>query len=175
MPFVIRQSSTPEVIGFLGGMDRPDYIDLFTATTTGAADASPEQWSRSAIEDVAGLGGQIIWRGVLGLRLKSRPAQERVGGWEIGGGGADWIRLEASSWFLTAHLVIRLHGGCLSAGTLIRYDHPIARLIWVPLSAIHRRLMPGLLYKSVRLRTRLSNGAPRRRKHKSAPSAEGGH
>jgi hypothetical protein len=153
MPSVIQQRTIPETIRVLGGMD-PDYVDLFTATTTGADEASPEQWSRSGIEDVAGLGGQIIWRGVLGLRLKSRPSKQRVGGWEIGGGGKDWIRLEAASWFMRAHLVIRLHDGHLSAATLIRYDHPIAPLIWVPLSAIHRRLMPGLLHKSVRLRSR---------------------
>jgi hypothetical protein len=158
MPSVIQECTIPRKIRVLGGMDRPDYVDLFTATTTGADDASPEQWSRSAIEDVAGLGGQIIWRGVLGLRLKSRPAKDQVGGWEIGDGGKDWIRLQASSWFMTAHLLIRLHGRHLSAGTFIRYDHKVARFIWVPLSAIHRHLMPGLLYKSVRLRSRLSNG-----------------
>jgi hypothetical protein len=153
MPSVIQQRDIPETVRLLGGMEHPDYIDLFTATTAGADDASPEQWSRSAIEQVAGRGGQFIWRGVLGLRLEPRPSRERVGGWQIGGGGADWIRLEASSWFLTAHLLLRLHDGHLSAGTLIRYDHPIARFIWTPLSAIHRHLMPGLLHKSVRLRT----------------------
>jgi hypothetical protein len=173
MPSVIRQRNIPGTIRRLGGMDLPDYIDLFTAATRGAADGSPEEWARSAIEDVAGLGGQFIWRGVLGLRLKARPSRERVGGWAIGGGGGDWIRLEASSWLLTAHLVIRLHDGHLSAGTFIRYHHPIARLIWVPLSAIHRGLMPGLLHKSVRLRTGLSNGRLRRTKHESAASAEG--
>ncbi len=155
MPSVIQQRNIPEVIRSLSGMDSPDYMDLFTVTTNGAADASPEQWSRTAIEDVAGLGGQFIWRGVLGLRLKSRPSMERVGGWKIADRGEDWIRLEASSRFLTAHLVTRLGDGHLSAGTFIRYDHPIAPVIWVPLSAVHRRLMPGLLNQTVRLRAGL--------------------
>ena len=66
MPSVIQERNIPEVIRALSGMDSPDYIDLFTVTTTGAADATPEQWSRTAIEDVAGRGGQFIWRGVLG-------------------------------------------------------------------------------------------------------------
>ena len=78
-------------------MGTPDYIDLFTVTTYGAADASPEPWARTAIEDVAGPRGQFIWRRVLGLRLKSRPSTERVGGWKIAGRGEDWIRLEAAS------------------------------------------------------------------------------
>jgi hypothetical protein len=159
MPSVIQQRNIPEVIRALGGMDNPDYIDLFTVTTDGAADASPERWARSAIEEVAGLGGQFIWRGVLGLRLKSRPSTERVGGWKIADRGEDWIRLEASSWFLTAHLVTRLDEGHLSVGTFIRYDRPIAALICVPASAVHRRLMPGLLHQTVRRQSGLSDSA----------------
>src|SRR5262249_24831950 len=102
-------------------------------------------------EDVAGRRGQLLWRGVLGLRLRSRPSTERVGGWRIAARGEDWIRLEASSWFLTAHLVIRRDDRHLSTGTFIRYDRPIAALVWGPVSAVHRRLMPGLLRHTVRL------------------------
>lgn len=174
MPSVIRQRNIPQVIRSLSGMDSPDYTDLFTVTTNGADDASPEQWSRTAIEGVAGGGGQFIWRGVLGLRLRSRPSTDRVGGWTIADRGDEWIRLEASSWFLTAHLVTRLDDGHLSAATFIRYDHPIAPLIWVPLSAIHRRLMPGLLAQTVRLRSGHSDGALRR-KHDPAGTRKGGH
>jgi hypothetical protein len=173
MPSVIQQRNIPEVIRSLSGMDSPDYIDLFTVTTNGAADASAEQWSRTAIEDVAGLGGQFIWRGVLGLRLKSRPSTERVGGWKIADRGEDWIRLEASSWFLTAHLVVRLDDEHLSAGTFIRYDRPIAALIWVPASAVHRRLMPGLLRQTVRRQAGLSDGALQGN-HDPAASPKGG-
>src|SRR5215470_11520915 len=174
MPSVIQQRNLPEVIRSLSGMDNPDYIDLFTVTTNGAADVSPEQWARTAIEDVAGGGGQFIWRGVLGLRLKSGPSTERVGGWKIADRGEDWVRLEASSWFLTAQLVIRMDDRNLSAGTLIRYDHPIAPLIWVPLSAVHRRLMPGLLDQTVRLQAGRSVGALQS-KHDPAASPKGSH
>jgi hypothetical protein len=174
MPSVIQQRNIPEVIRALSGMESPDYIDLFTVTTNGAADATPEQWSRTAIEDVAGVGGQFIWRGVLGLRLQSRPSTGRVGGWKIAARGEDWIRVEASSWFLTAHLVIRLDDEHLSVGTFIRYDRPIAALIWVPASAVHRRLMPGLLDQTVRLRAALSDDALQRG-HDPAASPEGGH
>jgi hypothetical protein len=152
MPSVIQQRNIPEVMLSISGMDRPDYVDVFTVATKGAS-ASPEQWSRTAIEDVAGRGGQFIWRGILGLRLKSRPSTEWVGGWKIADRGDDWIRLEASSWFLTAHLVTQLDDGHVSAGTFIRYKHPIAPLIWVPASAVHRRLMPGLLVQTVRRRS----------------------
>lgn len=58
MPSVTQQRTIPEVIRSLSGMVSPDYIDLFTVTTGEAADVSPERWSRTAIEDVAGLGGR---------------------------------------------------------------------------------------------------------------------
>lgn len=174
MPSAIQERTIPEVIRSLSGMDRPDYVDLFTVTTNRVADASPERWSRTAIEDVAGAGGQFIWCRVLRLRLSSRPSTERVGGWKIADRGKGWIRLEASSWFLTAHLVTRLEDGRLSVGTFIRYDHPIAPLIWVPLSVIHRRLMPGLLDQTVRRRARLSDGGLQR-KHEPAATPGGGH
>ena len=170
----IQERTIPEVTRSLSGMDRPDYVDLFSVTTNRVADASPEQWSRTAIEDVAGAGGQFIWRRVLRLRLNSRPSTERVGGWKIADRGEGWIRLEASSWLLTAHLLTRLEDGRLSVGTFIRYDHPIAPLIWVPGSAIHRRLMPGLLDQTVRRRARLSDGGLQG-KHEPAATPEGGH
>jgi ketosteroid isomerase-like protein len=152
MPQAIQQHDVPAVIRSVAGMERPDYVDLFTATTDRAAPASPEQWARTALDRVAGSGGQFIWRRVLGLRLASSP--QRVAGWTIADRGEDWIRLEAASWFLTAHLVVRLADGRLFAGTFIRYDHPIAPIVWIPASAIHRRLMPGLLEKTVRVRAR---------------------
>jgi hypothetical protein len=174
MPSVILQRTIPDTIRAVSGMDRPDYIDVFTVTTDGAADATPEQWFRTALEDVAGRGGQFIWRRVLGLQLKSRPSTEQIAGWKIADHGEDWIRLEASSWFLTAHLVTRVDDGQLVAGTFIRYDHPIAPLIWVPASAVHRRMMPGLLVKTVRLRARHSDGALQRN-HDRVASPDGGH
>jgi hypothetical protein len=174
MPSVSQQRNIPEVIRSLSSMESPDYIDLFTVMTEGAPGATPEQWCRTAIEDVAGLGGQFIWRGVLGLRLKSRPSTERVGGWRIADRGEEWVRLEASSWFLTAHLVTHLDHDHLSVGTFIRYDRPIAALIWVPASAVHRRKMPGLLRQTVRLRVGRSDGVLGRSRDR-ASSSEGGH
>jgi hypothetical protein len=69
MPSAIQQPDIPDAIRSLGGMERPDSIDLFTVSTDGVANASPEQGSRTAIEDVAGPRGQFIWRRVLGFRL----------------------------------------------------------------------------------------------------------
>jgi hypothetical protein len=79
---------------------------------------------------------------------------------------------------MTAHHVARLDDGELSAGTFMRYDHPIAPLIWVPASAVHRRMMPGLLVKTVRVRARHSARHSHdafQAKHERAANPEGGH
>ena len=148
MAAVVQQRNVPEAIRSLSTLASPDYVDLFTVTARGAADRSPEQWARAAIEDAAGLAGQSVWRLVCGLRLGRGPDQ--VGGWRIGDRGDSWIRLESASWFLTAHIVVQVGDGQASVATFIRYDQPIASLIWPPVSAGHRRAMPGLLRQTVK-------------------------
>ncbi len=152
MSTLVKQGEVHESTRLLSTMDRPDYIDFFMAATGDAATASPEQWARTAIEGAAGLGGQFIWRVVLGLRLQQVP--NHVGGWRIGDQGDSWIRLEAVSWSMTAHIVIQVEDQQVSVATFIRYDRAFASLIWPPASVIHRRLMPGLLRHTVNLQTR---------------------
>jgi hypothetical protein len=41
----------------LSTLAKPDYVDLFTVTTSAAADRSPEQWARAGVEDAAGSQG----------------------------------------------------------------------------------------------------------------------
>src|SRR5438046_179620 len=98
----------------------------------------------------AGLAGQFGWRVLCGLRLERRPSPGYVGGWKIADRGDRWIRSEAASWFMTAHIVVQVDDGQLSVATFVRYDRPIAALVWPPLSAGHRLAMPGLLRKTVR-------------------------
>lgn len=148
---VTQHHTIPDSILERTTIDPPDYCDLFTVATRGAADGSPEAWARAAIE-AAGLGGQFIWRVVLRLRL--RAADDRVGGWAVGGRGDDWIRLEASSRTMTAHLVGLVGDDQLSIATLIRYHHATARLFWPRLAPVHRALMPGLLRATVSIQAK---------------------
>lgn len=127
----------------LGALSRVDYADRFTLTTDVAAE--PERWARAMFGDVPSRGERFIWRGLLGLRLASTPSPETVAGWRIGGRGEDWIRLEAASWFVGGNLVVQASGGRVSLVTLLRYDRLPGRLLWRPLSAVHRRVAPGVL------------------------------
>ncbi|NRQ40333.1 hypothetical protein HII36_52205 [Nonomuraea sp. NN258] len=120
---------------------------MFTLTTAGPA-GEPERWARAAFERVAGLQGQFIWRVLLGLRLRRTGAD--VAGWRIAGRGDDWIRLEARSWMLAGYLVVQVEGDRVSLATGLRYDRWPASAIWTPLSAVHRRLAPGLLRDAYR-------------------------
>jgi hypothetical protein len=150
VPTVFQQRNVPEAIRSHSTLTSPDYVDLFTITTDRALRRSPEQWARAGIEDAAGLAGQFVWRALCGLRLERRTSPDYVGGWKIADRGDSWIRLEAASWFMTAHIVFQVDDGQLSVATFIRYDRPTAALIWPPLSAVHRLAMPGLLRHTVR-------------------------
>ncbi|WP_250004124.1 hypothetical protein [Actinoplanes sp. M2I2] len=123
------------------------YTDRFTVRTD--ARRPPEEWARSIFGDVPDPGEFFIWRIVLGLRLSSGRSPETIAGWRIAGRGDEAIRMEAASPAMTANLVVRAADGEVSLSTYIRYDRPSARLLWTPLSAVHRRLAPRALRNGV--------------------------
>ena len=127
----------------LSSMPDFDYVDHFTLVTD--VDAPPERWARAMFGDTPGIGQQLIWRGVLQLRLSPGRSPDAVAGWRIGGRGPDWIRLEAASWFLTANLIVRTGDGRVSLTTVVRYERRVGAYAWPRLSAVHRRLIPGVL------------------------------
>ncbi|MGV9311058.1 hypothetical protein ACWDR0_02540 [Streptomyces sp. NPDC003691] len=134
IPAAVRGLSTLPVL---------DYADHFALTTD--TTAAPERWARAMFGDEPDLAARFIWRGLLGLRLSRGVSPETVAGWRIAARGEDWIRLEARSWFLDGELVVRAAGGTVSLGTLLRYRRPLGRVVWPPLSAVHRRLIPTVL------------------------------
>lgn len=141
--FVEGTHGVPKSVRNLSGLPGIDYADHFTLTTD--IEATPERWARAMFGDVPNLGEQVIWRGFLGLRLSRGRSPHTVAGWRVGGHGPEWIRLEAASWFLGANLVVLTGGGRVSLATFVRYERPLGRRVWPPLSAVHRALVPGVL------------------------------
>jgi hypothetical protein len=144
--FIERAVGTHQVPGpvrALSSLPDPDYVDLFTLSTD--TEAAPEQWARAMFGDVPSVAELLIWRGLLGLRLARGRSPTTVAGWRIAGRGHDWIRLEAASWFLSGNLLVQTADGQVSLATFLHYDRCVGRGVWPPLSAIHRRLVPGLL------------------------------
>jgi hypothetical protein len=127
----------------LSSLPAIDYADQFTLSTD--TDATPEQWARAMFGNVPSVAEMLIWRVLLGFALIPGRSPNTVAGWRIGERGDDWIRLDATSWFLTGNLLVRTTDGHVSLATFLHYERRVAHGVWPPLSAIHRRLAPGLL------------------------------
>ncbi|GAB3716642.1 hypothetical protein GCM10028793_53960 [Nocardiopsis oceani] len=136
-------SAVPDSLRSASSLPRIAYADAFTLPT--GLSATPEGWARAMFGDTPDFAARLIWRGFLGLRLSQGAAPDTVAGWRIAGRGRDWIRLEADSWFLNGNLVVRADGAGVSLGTFLHYRQALGRVVWPPLSALHRRLAPGLL------------------------------
>lgn len=128
-----------------GALSRTDYADYFVIGPVDGAAATPERWARAMFGDVPSFGERFIWRGLLQLRLTRGRSRSSIAGWRIGDRGDDWIRLEAGSWALAANLIVRASDSEVSLATLLRYDRRPGGALWWVLSAVHRRLAPGLL------------------------------
>jgi hypothetical protein len=150
VPTVVEHNNVPDTIRALASLDSPDYVDLFTVTAPGATAKSAEQWARTALEGASPAARFLMWQVLCGLRLQKQPSPDYVAGWKIADRGDNWIRLEAASWFMTAHAVVQVDDELVSVTLFIRYDRPLGALIWPPLSIGHRQAMPGLLRHAVR-------------------------
>lgn len=150
MATVLEQRTIPESIRALSTIDRPDYVDLFTASVSDATAHSPEEWARAAVGGAPPAARFLVWQVILGLRLEPGPSPDHIAGWKIGDRGERWIRMEASSWMVTTQAVFRVDEGRVSFSLLARYEHPIAATIGPAVTYLHRRAAPGLLRHAVR-------------------------
>jgi hypothetical protein len=157
---VVGLDNIPDAIRRLDTLASPDYVDLFTATTSGVIDRSAEEWARAVLEDTpTGRSAPSLWR-LLGLRLGPTPSPGYVQGWKIADRGQDWIRIEATSWFMTAHAVVHADHGQVSVALFLRYDRPIAALIWRPVSVMHRRGVPAMLGQALKVHSARRSDIP---------------
>lgn len=139
----VGQQNVPALVLERSSLAEIDYVDHFTMSTD--VDATAEQWARAIFGDVPGAAERLIWSGLLHLRLSRGRSPDTIAGWSIATREPDWIRLEAASWFLTGNLIVGVIDRRVSLTTCLRYDRRYGRLLWPPLSAVHRRLSPGLL------------------------------
>jgi hypothetical protein len=125
-----------------------DYSDSFAAETATEDDLSPEQLARTVFE---GAPRPVRWfllvgfRYGLNLRLASRTSPEHVLGWAIIDRQANSITIESRSWYLTSRLLFQTEEARVKLSTYVRYDRPIAKVLWPPVSILHRQILPRLL------------------------------
>ena len=144
-PFARQQDPVPNSILDLSSISEPDYVDLFTLTTTGEFTWSAEEWARAMFGDVPDFATLVIFRGILGLRVSRQRSRELISGMAISGRGEDWLRLEAHSKAITDNLVVQAGPQHVSLATFMQYHRRSGKWRWTPTSAVHRRIAPGLL------------------------------
>jgi hypothetical protein len=145
--------NVPGAIRSLDTLADPDYADIVTATVSETQSRAPEQWVHAMLKGVPrGLlfFVPLVQRVALGLRLELGPSPDHLLGWKIADRGDNWLRIEAASWFLTAHVVLHVDDGQLSCASFIRYDRPPAALVWPPVSLIHRQVALALVRSAAR-------------------------
>ncbi|MDQ2660508.1 MAG: DUF2867 domain-containing protein [Actinomycetota bacterium] len=149
---VVGLSAIPDPDRAASSLPDADYADAFTVPTD--AVGSPEQWARAMFGDTPSPIQRFIWRGLLGLRLSRSRSPRTVAGWRIAERGDRVIRLETGSWFMSAELVVRTSDGRVSLATFVRYERRFGSVVWPPLSAVHRLLIPRVLRTADRIRAR---------------------
>jgi hypothetical protein len=152
---VVGPTNIPGEIRRLTPLANLDYADMFTVTTSAAKDKSPEEWARAGFEEtpIARRFASVAW-GILGLRLGPRHSPDYVHGWKIADRGEDWIRIETASWYMPTHLVLYRDDRQASLVLFVRYDRPIAKLIWPLFAPGHRLAGSRLMAQVVRTRRR---------------------
>jgi hypothetical protein len=148
-PTVRRRHDIPADISAADPFDPPDYVDLFVASVAGARDAAPEEWARATMEGADPIGRFLAWQTVLGLRLARGAAADHIAGWRIAERTPDWIRVEASSWIMSAHIVFLVEADTVSFATSVRYDRRLAGVVWPAVAVVHRAVAPGFLLGGV--------------------------
>jgi hypothetical protein len=144
----------PDAVRSLTTLTDPDYVDLFTVTTATASGRSAEQWARAVLEQapLSRRNARRLWR-LMGLRLGPPHSADHVQGWRIAARGDNWLRVETASWYLTAQAVCLVEGTQVSVSLSLRYDRPVAALVWAVVAGPHQRAVPVMLRQAVELTT----------------------
>lgn len=124
---------------------RPASFACAYATDVAAGDMrSSEQWARQLWEDAPrGLRWFMTmgWRWVLRLRLGPPHSSDHILGWSLTERRPEQAVCQAQSSFLTAYNTFVRRDDQFVWSTYVFYDRPVARLIWPPVSLLHRPLV----------------------------------
>lgn len=151
----IGTDGVPHAVRALTTLAEPDYVDLFTVAAPTATGESAEAWARAVLEQtpLARRHARRLWR-LLGLRLGPPRSTDHVQGWKIAARGDHWLRIETASWYLTGQAVVVVEDGQVSLSLSLRYDRPVAALVWRVVSGPHQRAVPVMLHQAVTLMAR---------------------
>jgi hypothetical protein len=149
-----RRARRTAVTDAVAASARPaDFVCAYEVDFAPGDERSAEQWARDAWEGApAPLRWFMLagWRLVLGLRLGPRSAPDHILGWSITRCTPDETVCQLESRFLSASNIFRRVDRRLVWSTHVTYDRPIARVIWPPVSLLHRPLVRIALGRAAR-------------------------
>jgi hypothetical protein len=121
-----------------------DFACAYAVAIASDDNRSSEQWARAVWEEApAPLRWFMLagWRLVLGFRLGPRDSPDHVLGSRIVDRGPGETVCQLRSGFLNAHNTFRKVDGTFVWSTFVTYERPMARVIWPPVSLVHRLLV----------------------------------
>ena len=150
--------------------DRFDYADAFEVRLTAPDERAAEEWMRCGLEQAPlPLRWTILvaHRWVLGFRLAPRSAPGNIMGWRIVTSEPDLIHLQASSPLMRGDLIgWRDSPVQMTLSTYLCFDRPVtARIIWLAVGPLHRRIAPYLLERAAARKGTSRLDGTRRRGH----------
>lgn len=139
----VRVRAAPPASRSAAGPSGHDFACAYAVAVAPGDDRSSEQWARDIWEGApAPLRWFMIagWRFVLRLRLGPLDSPDHVLGWRIVARGTDETVCRLGSGFLDARNVFQRADGTFVWSTFVSYERRRARVIWPPVSLIHRLL-----------------------------------
>jgi hypothetical protein len=145
----IGAEKVPSTIRNLASFARPNYMDCFVMETL-HSENSPEVWARAILEKSSlSPDARLLWT-LMGLRMGPPHSSDHVQGWLMDRQDDHWLRLETSSWYLSASVVFLVEPGRVSASLSLQYDSPVAPFIWATVSHQHQKAVPVMMRQAAR-------------------------
>jgi hypothetical protein len=91
------------------------------------------------------LFGRLVWNGLLGFQLAASGMTETLVGWRVAADEPELLVLETDGRLMSGRMVFEASETALTWTTMLHYNRPAARPIWVAAAFAHRALTPRCL------------------------------
>ncbi|MBV8303154.1 MAG: hypothetical protein JOZ04_03015 [Acidimicrobiia bacterium] len=128
-------------------MAHVDYEDCHLVDVPKASDRTAEAWARAVLEDAPESLRRSLRSGWRSLGIRLGPVTGAgVLGWPVRRSDPDVVLLGATSRLgMQGELLIERRPQHLLFATLLQFDNPLARAVWVPIARPHVRVVRYVL------------------------------
>jgi len=150
----VRQVPLPPEMRALSTLPQIDYSDVFLAETDRAQDFTAEEWLRKILESAPAkfkVAAPTTWFS-LGLKHGLPWSDRTILGWPVRQRDPNFIRVGAESRTgMPAELLLKRNADSIILATLIQHRSPVMKRVWSAVAPHHRRVVPQLLWRGVRV------------------------